>query len=82
MTISKVALAPCRQEVEVQRMILVNLLTLTRGCEIERHEKYSEILINSKWPPGVDPGGHRFVVLNVSINNTPVFVSAAVTFKN
>ena len=30
----------------------------------------------------LDPGGHRFVVLNVSINNTPVFVSYVVQFKD
>jgi len=29
-----------------------------------------------------DPGGHHFVVLNMSINNTPVFVSAVVQSKN
>jgi len=34
-----------------------------------------------KRPPEVDPGGHHFVVLNVSINNTPVFVSAVVIYK-
>jgi hypothetical protein len=32
-------------------------------------------------PIGIDPAGHRFVVLNVSINNMPVFVSAVVTFE-
>jgi len=28
------------------------------------------------------PGGHHFVVLNVSINNTPVFISEIVVYKN
>jgi len=27
----------------------------------------------------IDPDGHHFVVLNVAINNTPVFVSSVVT---
>jgi len=37
-------------------------------------------MTNKKWPPRVDPGGHHFVVLNYSINNTLVFVSAVVTY--
>jgi hypothetical protein len=28
-----------------------------------------------------DPDGYHFVVLNVSINNTPVFVSAVVIYR-
>jgi hypothetical protein len=28
-----------------------------------------------KWPPGVDPGGHSYVFLKVSINNKPDFLS-------
>ena len=32
-------------------------------------------------PPRVDPGGHHFVVLNSSINNTPVFVLEVVAFQ-
>ena len=31
---------------------------------------------------GFDPGGHHFVVLSVSINNTAIFVSAVVTYDN
>ena len=27
------------------------------------------------------PDGHHFVVLNISINNTPVFVSAVVVYR-
>ena len=39
-------------------------------------------LTNNKWPLGIDPGGHNFVVLNVSINKKPFFVSEVVTFEN
>jgi hypothetical protein len=35
-------------------------------------------LINNKWPLGIDPGGHHFIVLNVSINKKPVFLSYVV----
>jgi len=38
-------------------------------------------LTNNKWPPRVDPGGHHFVVLNVSINKKLFFVSYVVTNK-
>jgi len=38
----------------------------------------AECLTNNKWPPRVDPGGHHFVILNVSINNKPIFVSQVV----
>jgi len=37
--------------------------------------------MEDRWPPEVKTGGHHFAVLNVSINNTPVFVSEVVTFK-
>jgi len=37
-----------------------------------------KVLTNNKWPPGVDPGGHHFAVLNVSINNKPIFFSEVV----
>jgi len=39
---------------------------------------HTEIYIYKKGHQGSNPGGHHFVVLNVSINNTPVFVSAVV----
>jgi len=54
------------------------------GCNSSAAHRYiyqpffSEVLTNNKWPLGVDPGGHNFAVmcvLNVSINNTPDFVS-------
>jgi hypothetical protein len=35
----------------------------------------------NKRPLGIDPGGHHFVVLYVSINKKPVFVSAVVSFR-
>ena len=35
-------------------------------------------LKKKEWPPGSMPGGHNFVLLNVSINKMPVFVSAVV----
>ena len=37
---------------------------------------------NKKWPLGIDPGGHHFVVLHVSINNRAIFLSRLVTFDN
>jgi hypothetical protein len=37
---------------------------------------------HKKWPLGTDPGGHHFVVLNVSINKKLIFVSQVVHFKN
>jgi len=42
----------------------------------------SETLAYKKMATREDPGGHHFVVLNVSINNTPVFVSEIVTYEN
>jgi len=41
----------------------------------------SKILTNKKWPLGIDLGGHNFVFLSISINNTLVFVSAVVTSR-
>jgi len=41
-------------------------------------QKHNPLRYEKEWPPRVDPGGHNYVVLNVSINNTPVFVSAVV----
>jgi hypothetical protein len=38
-------------------------------------------LINNKRPPRVDPGGHSFVFLNISINKKPIFFSEVVTYK-
>ena len=38
-------------------------------------------MINNKWPLGIDPGGHHFVVLNVSINKKRFFVSQVVTYQ-
>ena len=36
------------------------------------------LLHYNKWPLGIDPGGHNFVVLNVSINKKRFFVSQVV----
>jgi len=41
-----------------------------------------KVLTNNKWPLGIDPGGHHFVVLNVSINKKPFFFSEVVTYEN
>ena len=38
--------------------------------------------MEDQWPPRIVPGGHLFAVLNVSINNTPVFVPYVVLFSN
>ena len=61
--------------------VLRNPTALFGGCEISRNARFSETLINNKWPLGVDPGGHHFLLLNVSINKTAVFVSEVVTYN-
>jgi len=30
-------------------------------------------LPNDKWPPGIDPGGHRFLRQNMAFSRTPIF---------
>ncbi len=60
---------------------LIYTPALVDRCEFGRNAKFLLTLTNNKWPPEVGPGGHHFVVLNVSINNTHVFVSAVVTYK-
>ena len=55
--------------------VLVNPTTLLGACEIDRIAKFLLILTNNKWPLGIVPGGHHFVVLNVSINNKAFFLS-------
>ena len=62
--------------------ITINPPALIYPIWIFRNVKLLLTLINNKWPLGIDPGGHHFVVLNVSINKKPVFVSQIVTFKN
>ena len=47
-----------------------------------RNVELLKTLIKNKWPLGVDPGGHHLLLLNVSINKKPVFLSYVVTFKN
>ncbi len=42
---------------------------------------FKKIRTNKKWPLGLDPGGHHFVVSSCSINNTPDFVSEVVTYE-
>jgi hypothetical protein len=44
----------------------INPSTLFRGAQIGRNVKFLLTLVNKKWPPGIYPGGHHFVVLNVS----------------
>ena len=60
---------------------LIYPLTLLKSNQIVRNAKFLMTLTNNKWPPGIDPGGHHFVVLNVSISNTPDFVSEVVIYK-
>ena len=55
--------------------------TLFRGAQFGIKVKFLLTLTNSKWPLGIDPGGHHFVVLNVSINKKPDFVPEVVIFK-
>ena len=56
-------------------------LSLFGGCGIGLNVNFSEALTNNKWPLGIDPGDHHFVVLNVSTNQKPVFVLYVVTYK-
>jgi hypothetical protein len=41
-------------------VFIVYPLALFGGCEISRNEELLDTLINNKWPPKVDPGGHGF----------------------
>jgi hypothetical protein len=50
-------------------MVLIRVVTL-------------QILHYEKGHQGLNPGGHNFVFLNVSIKKKPFFVSQVVTFKN
>ena len=59
------------------RRLLINPTALLGACEIDKIEKFLLTLTNNKWPLGIDPGGHSFVVLNVSINKKLVFFSIA-----
>ena len=61
--------------------VLINPTALLGACEIDIFAKFLLTLINNKWPLGIDPGGHHFVVLNVSINKKPVSFSEVVTFS-
>jgi hypothetical protein len=54
---------------------LIYTPALDGECEFDRNAKFLLTLINNKWPLGIDPGGHHFVFLNVSINKKPVFFS-------
>ena len=40
-----------------------------------------DITIVRRWALGIGPGGHHFIILNVSINNTHVFVSVVVVYR-
>jgi len=48
--------------------------------ELSTFGLFKKIRTKKKWPLGLDPGGHHFVVLNCAINNTPVFVSYVVIY--
>ena len=62
-------------------LCLINPLTLFGWCKIDRNVDLLETLHYKKRPPRVDPGGHSFVFLNVSINKKPVFFSEVVINK-
>jgi hypothetical protein len=59
----------------------INPPTLFWVTQNSKNAKFSETLTNKKWPPRIDPGGHSFVFLNISINNKPVFFSEVVTYR-
>ena len=54
---------------------LIYIAVLVERYEVGRNTKCLLTLLNSKWPPEVDPGGHHFLLLNVSINKKLIFVS-------
>ena len=64
------------------KMLTIYPLALILVFQIGRNAKFLRPLIDNKWPLGFDPGGHHFLLLNVSINKTAVFVSEVVTYKN
>jgi len=49
-------------------LFLINPTALFRGVYFGENAKFFLILTNKKWPLGIDPSGHHFVVLNISIN--------------
>ena len=61
---------------------LIYTVALSKGCEIGRDAKFLDTLINKKWPPGINLGGHHFVVLNVSIKKKPYSVLEVVIYRN
>jgi len=40
-----------------------------------------DITIVRRWALGIGPGGHHFIILNVSINKKRFFVSYVVTYE-
>jgi hypothetical protein len=38
----------------------------------------SKFLPNDQWPPGIDPGGHRFWRQHMAFNKSPIFNSEQV----
>jgi hypothetical protein len=67
---------------DTSHKILTKPTALSCWCKIDLNAKFLLTLTNNKWPLGIAPGGHHFVVLNVSINKKPIFVSEVVTYGN
>jgi hypothetical protein len=70
-----------RVAIDGRSRVLINPTTLFEGCAIGRNAKFLLPLINNKWPPKVDSGGHSFSFLNISINNESFFLSEVVIFE-
>lgn len=56
-------------------------LTMFEKSNLADFGCFLQPLTNNKWPLGIDPGGHHFVVLNISINKKPFFFSEVVIFE-
>ena len=60
---------------------LIYTTALFRGVQIGGNAKFLLPLIYEKGHQEIDPGGHSFVFLNVSINNKAIFFSEVVINK-
>ena len=57
-----------RERDPFERIFTESPLALFGKSEIGLNARLLNTLTNNKWPLGVDPCGHYFVILNVSIN--------------
>jgi hypothetical protein len=62
--------------------VLINPAALLGAYEIDKIAKFLLPLQCKKRPTRINPGGHDFVFLNVSINKKPFFVSEGVLLNS